>query len=69
MLTDSPTTVLDRDPVDATEQTTQLFLTPWQWPLVDPDVLDEAHAALHCPDEPTLPILEAVLEGLRHLAA
>lgn len=68
MLTESPAAVLDRVPGDDGEQTTQLHLTPWQWPLVDPDVLDEAHAVLHCPDEPTLPILEAVLAGLRSLA-
>ena len=69
MLTDSPTAVLDR-PTDSTEQTTQLFLAPWQWPLTDPDdVLDEARAALRHPTEPDLPILEAVLAGLYRLAA
>ena len=69
MLTDSSTVVLDRILGDDIEPTAQHHRTPWHWPLTDPDnaLLDEAHAALRCTDEPTLPILEAVLEGLRHL--
>ncbi|CAM2888732.1 hypothetical protein SAXI111661_06620 [Saccharomonospora xinjiangensis] len=65
---DSPVAVLDRTP--DTEQTTQLFLPPWQWPTRDPDehrVIADARTALHRRDEPTLPILKAVLAGLRRL--
>ncbi len=71
MLTDSPVAVLDHAPDDATERTTQLFLTPWQWPTRDPDetVLGEARRALRQRRTPSLPLLRRVLAGLRTLAA
>ncbi len=63
------------DPPPATdeEETTQLWLPPWQWPLADPDeekfgdALAEARHVLRDPTEPDLPILEAVLDELYRL--
>ncbi len=71
MLTDSP--IIVSPPADL-EQTTQLYLDPWQWPAVDPDdrrntaTIAETGSVAHEFAEPTLPILEAVLDGLRRLA-
>jgi hypothetical protein len=72
MMNDAPTAVLDRvPPLSETEQTTQLSLDPWQWPVVDPDdrerVIAEARAVMRYQEGPTLPVLRAVLEGLRRL--
>lgn len=60
----------DRVPVDDCEQTMILGLPRRHWPDRDPDdraVIEEARAALTLHDQPTLPILEAVLEGLQQL--
>lgn len=72
MMNDAPTAVLDRvPPLSETEQTAQLSMNPWQWPTVDPDererVITEARAAMRYQEGPTLPVLRAVLEGLRRL--
>lgn len=71
-MNDVPTAVLDRvPPLSETEQTTQLSLDPWQWPVVDLDdrerVIAEARAVMRYQEGPTLPVLRAVLEGLRRL--
>lgn len=71
-MNDAPTAVLDRvPPLSETEQTTQLSLDPWQWPVVDLDdrerVIAEARAVMRYQEDPTLPVLRAVLEGLRRL--
>lgn len=71
-MNDAPTAVLDRvPPLSETEQTTQLSLDPWQWPVVDLDdrerVIVEARAVMRYQEGPTLPVLRAVLEGLRRL--
>jgi hypothetical protein len=71
-MNDAPTAVLDRvPPLSETEQTTQLSLDPWQWPVVDLDdrerVIAEARAVMRYQEGPTLPVLRAVLEGLRRL--
>lgn len=71
-MNDAPTAVLDRvPPLSEAEQTTQLSLDPWQWPVVDLDdrerVIAEARAVMRYQEGPTLPVLRAVLEGLRRL--
>jgi len=71
-MNDAPTAVLDRvPPLSETERTTQLSLDPWQWPVVDLDdrerVIAEARAVMRYQEGPTLPVLRAVLEGLRRL--
>lgn len=68
---DSPVAVSTPPPETETEQTMQLCLPDaWHQPDRDPDpppkdMITEAHAALHQYDEPTPPILRAVLNGLR----
>lgn len=71
-MNDAPTAVLDRvPPLSEAEQTAQLSLDPWRWPVVDLDdrerVIAEARAAMRYQEGPTLPVLRAVLEGLRRL--
>lgn len=71
-MNDAPTAVLDRvPPLSEAEQTTQLSLDPWRWPVVDLDdrerVIAEARAVMRYQEGPTLPVLRAVLEGLRRL--
>ncbi|AFM10510.1 hypothetical protein PIS_123 [Saccharomonospora phage PIS 136] len=72
MMNDAPTAVLDRvPPLSETEQTMQMSPGFWQWPTVDPDdrerVIAEARAVMRYQEGPTLPVLRAVLEGLRRL--
>ncbi len=68
---DSPVAVSTPPPETEAERTARLRLPDtWQWPDRDPDpppenVIAEAHTALHRCEEPTLPILHAVLDGLR----
>lgn len=71
-MNDAPTAVLDRvPPLSEAEQATQLSLDPWRWPVVDLDdrerVIAEARAVMRYQEGPTLPVLRAVLEGLRRL--
>lgn len=71
---DSPVAVFGQPLQTEAEQTTQLCLPDtWRWPDRDPDplpddVIAEAPTALHRCDEPTLPILKSVLNGLSKFA-
>ena len=54
---------------DPIERTAVLGIAgQWRWPDADPDNRAEARAPLRSCDRPTLPVLEAVLAGLRNLA-
>lgn len=58
---------------DPVERTAVLGIAgQWRWPDADPDnraeVTADTRAALRSCDRPTLPVLEAVLAGLRNLA-